>query len=84
MGTFFNLFKLLFFFRQKMDEFTGNDPNKLRNLVQKWAKNCPTQLESPVFGQIPLICFVDHTQSECLNEHNNHSLSVILLLKYLI
>lgn len=67
-----------------MDVVTGANPDTLKSLVQKWAQNCPTQLDSPIFGQIPLIGFVDRAQSECLNEHDKYPFRVILLIDFLI
>lgn len=58
-----------------MDQFSGADKTTLENFVAKWSKNCPSQLESPIPGQMDLIGFINQNQSECLNESDKFPFS---------
>ena len=63
---------------QKMDQIRGADKGILENFVAKWSKNCPSQLESPVAGQMDLLGFIQQNQCECLNESDRFPFSAFI------
>lgn len=59
-----------------MDSMQGANKDGLTNFVDKWSRNVPSQLDSPVPGQLDLAGFIDLEQSECLNEHDKYPFKV--------
>lgn len=63
---------------QKMDSLRGANKDALEGFVRKWSENVPSQLDSPVPGQLDLLGFIDRTQCECLNEEERNNLQNVL------
>jgi len=59
---------------QQMDSIRGADKTALENLVHKWSKNCPTQLDSPIPGHFDLFPLINRAHCECKNEDDENTL----------
>lgn len=61
--------------QQKVDELRGADPKKLEEKVTKWAGGDGDQSDTAlVKGHMDLTSFLSMSESECLNESDEHTM----------